>query len=112
MKTRIVLAMSFALVACSSRPAPQQAPSEATVVFSQVESGAARLYAAGESSSKPVALTPAGVRAAYGGSIARKVVWAQLAADATVSSLHEVGFDATGEVSLGDLTAAKYRAPS
>src|SRR5437588_9763388 len=100
MKTRIALALSFSLVACSSRPAPQQAPSEATVVFSQVESGAVRLYAAGESSSKPVALTPAGVRAAYCGSVARKVVWAQLAADATVTSLHQVGSDGTGDVSL------------
>src|SRR5437763_13280906 len=111
MKTRIAVALSFSLVACSSKPAPQQAPSEATVVFSQVESGAARLYAASESGSRPVAITPAGVRAAYCGSIARKVVYARLAADATVASLHEVGSDGTGDVSLGDLAAGKYRAP-
>src|SRR5438552_18587996 len=99
---RIALAFSLSLLACSSKPAPQ-GPAEATVVFSQVESGAARLYAAGESGSKPVALTPAGVRAAYFGSNSRKVVCAQLAADATVTSLH------LDDAGLGDVPAGKYR---
>jgi hypothetical protein len=107
---RIVLGLSLALISCASKPAPQQAPAEATVVFSQIESGAPRLFAAGESTSaKAVALTPAGVRAAYCGSIARRVLWAQLASDATVVSLHEVALDGSGDVALGDLPAAKYR---
>jgi hypothetical protein len=101
--TRIALAFSLSLIACSSKPVPQQAPAEATVVFSQVESGAARLYAVGESGSMPLALTPAGVRAAYCGSLARKIVWAELAADATVVSLH------SDDVALGRLPAGKYR---
>src|SRR5438874_142552 len=101
----IRLSLVLALVACSSKPVQQPVPSEAQVVFAQVDSGFTRLYSAGESGSAKVAITPAGVRAAYAGAIGRRVIWAELGSDATVTALH------SGDALLGAVAAGKYRAP-
>jgi hypothetical protein len=100
------------LAACQSRPAAPtpSAPSEAQLVFAKAQPGETRLFAQGESGAgAPLALTPAGARAEFGGTSGRTVVYGLLAADATLASVHSVSIDGTGTAKLADLPTAAYR---
>lgn len=102
----VALLLLSGLSACSSnKPADG-----AVAVYLQVDAGVKRLFAVPEDGkTPPVALSPAGARAVFGASLSgRRVLYATLAADASVTSVRRVSTDGSGEALLAEFPAGKY----
>lgn len=102
---------AVSLVACARG---QSTVHPAIIVYTQTESGLTRVYAVPETpGSKAVALSPAGVRAAFCGAISDTAgVYALVGDDASVTGLHLVNLDGSGDVALAATTPGTWTTPS
>ncbi|MGZ6142207.1 MAG: hypothetical protein ACXWLM_02660 [Myxococcales bacterium] len=100
---------ALSLLAC----AKGQNTAHPAVVVYQTASGVTRLHAVPETpGSTAVALTPADQRVAFCGAIGgTSVVYALVGDDASVSGLHQVNLDGTGDVPLASVAPATWTSP-